>query len=709
MRVVTVLTVLFVIPLMLLTRGSRTEDRADFVYANQNEIFTLDPQRMHYLQDFRVAHALYEGLYRWDNRTHESIHPGVAATLPLYEDDGRTITVHIRTSSRWSDGTSVTAEDFVYSWKRALMPDTASPYATLFFLVDGAEDFFNWRLGRTNALPLNPWLNTAAPSADERRILADRLDALLDPPALPALLPRPPTGEHAALRKDILRLRAGDTDHASGIPAWLDALADPVARKAEISWLWEETAAQWTRTVGVAAVSPGTLKIRLVRPVPWFIDLLCFPPFFPVHRPSVEGWPDSWNRDTPPPIDQCRWISLDQTTGRLVQKHGWMKPDRHVGNGPYHLHTWRYRRHLRLARSDTYSGTARGQSDSIEIRTIPVPNTAVMAFEMGEVDWLADVGTSYEKDMITELTAYELLHQDELQALLAAGRTREEALALLPEPRVGERRNIHVVPAFATEFYAFNCREKRVDGSRNPFADAAVRRAFTLSLDRTALVHTATRLEEPVTGTFIPPGTIAGYVSPRGLLFDPAQGRREMEAAGWQWNGNRWTDAQGQGFPVVEILHPTGTRRSRLMALAAKAQWEATLGVSITLRGVDANFYRRDRSTGNFMVARASWYGDYGDPTTFLDLFRSGGSNNYFGYRNPELDALLERAEREPDPVRRLRILGACEAVICREDVPLLPICQLTQNMMYEPDRVTGISHHPRLNQYLWQVKVRRP
>ena len=51
--------------------------RADMVFANRGEIFTLDPQRMSWLQDFRMAYALYEGLVRWNN-TDFSVEPAAA-------------------------------------------------------------------------------------------------------------------------------------------------------------------------------------------------------------------------------------------------------------------------------------------------------------------------------------------------------------------------------------------------------------------------------------------------------------------------------------------------------------------------------------------------------------------------------------------------------------------------------------------------------
>ena len=43
--------------------------RADVVVSQTRDCFTLDPQRMSYMHDLRMARSLYEGLVRRDNQT----------------------------------------------------------------------------------------------------------------------------------------------------------------------------------------------------------------------------------------------------------------------------------------------------------------------------------------------------------------------------------------------------------------------------------------------------------------------------------------------------------------------------------------------------------------------------------------------------------------------------------------------------------------
>ena len=85
---------LILVALLVVVWLDDTPQDADLVFVNQNEAFTLDPQRMSYIQDLRLAHILYEGLVRWDNHDY-SILPAVA-DLPTVSEDGLTYTFEIR-------------------------------------------------------------------------------------------------------------------------------------------------------------------------------------------------------------------------------------------------------------------------------------------------------------------------------------------------------------------------------------------------------------------------------------------------------------------------------------------------------------------------------------------------------------------------------------------------------------------------------------
>src|SRR3546814_18708011 len=62
-----------------------------------------------------------------------------AAESWTISEDGKTYTFKLR-DHVWSDGTPVTAEDFVYAWRRILAPETGAEYAQLLYINEGADE-----------------------------------------------------------------------------------------------------------------------------------------------------------------------------------------------------------------------------------------------------------------------------------------------------------------------------------------------------------------------------------------------------------------------------------------------------------------------------------------------------------------------------------------------------------------------------------------
>ena len=109
--------------------------RADLVFLNGAEPETIDPALITGQPEGRLANALFEGLTAFDAAAKAM--PGVAERWEISED-GRTYTFKLRQDAAWSNGSPVTAEDFVRSWRRTLAPETASEYSyQLHYLKNG--------------------------------------------------------------------------------------------------------------------------------------------------------------------------------------------------------------------------------------------------------------------------------------------------------------------------------------------------------------------------------------------------------------------------------------------------------------------------------------------------------------------------------------------------------------------------------------------
>ncbi len=627
------------------------QDPADLTFVNRGEVHGLDPQRMSWLQDFRIAYNIYEGLVRWENDSF-AIDPAIAESWDI-SDDGTVYTFHLRKNAKWSNGDSITTEDFFYSWQRAMLPDTAADYSDLFFRIKNGEAYFNQR---------SEMLKEYAERPDDER-----------------------TQEAA----DALR-------EASNI-------------------LFREM-------VGMKAIDPHTLQITLERPTTYILDLFAFPVFYIVHKPTVE-----------------KYVRVDANSGAIQQRHGWTKPPHLVCNGPFEIAVWRYKRDLRLERNPHYWNPDVSPSESIVSISIEDPSTSVLAFDTGSIDWLSDVsGVPYRADMLFEAKRYKDKHQiryeelqqefiaelkttigDELFAQRYGSRLNDpylgyndimSTLANESPPVEGERNNIHSFPAYGTYFYNFNCSPQFNDGSDNPFHDAHVRRAFALAIHKQDIVEKVTRMNQPVARTFIPPGSIPGFNSPEGLGYEPELAKTLLADAGWQDRDGDGVieDESGRPFPTVEILVSSGGGHEGI-AQAISAMWERALRIRTAVVIKESTVFSGDLKEHNFMVSRANWFGDYGDPTTFLDLCRSTNYNNDRNYKDDSFDDLMARSDREPDADKRMRMLEEAEAYIVNDQFPFVPIFHRVTVYMFEPNKVRNFSTHPRLTQYLWELEAVDP
>lgn len=109
-------------------------------WGNGAEIQDLDGQIVTGIPEHTVLMALMEGLVA-PNPVDLGPEPGVAERWDV-SADGRTYTFHLRADARWSDGTPVTAEDFLLSYRRMLTPSLGASYANMIYdYVDGAAEY----------------------------------------------------------------------------------------------------------------------------------------------------------------------------------------------------------------------------------------------------------------------------------------------------------------------------------------------------------------------------------------------------------------------------------------------------------------------------------------------------------------------------------------------------------------------------------------
>lgn len=131
------------------------------------EIVTVDTIQATDKNTFTVLHQIYEGLYRLDENSQPV--PAIAKEVSI-SDDGKEYVFTLREDAKWSNGEQITADDFVYSWKKLVDPKTGAPNAYLLDNVLNSLDI------RTEKLPVDD-LGVSAPAPDQFKVVLEQPQA----------------------------------------------------------------------------------------------------------------------------------------------------------------------------------------------------------------------------------------------------------------------------------------------------------------------------------------------------------------------------------------------------------------------------------------------------------------------------------------------------------------------------------------------------
>lgn len=91
---------------------------------------------------FTAMNQVFEGLYTLDE--NDQIIPAAAEAMPEISEDQKTYTIKIRDSAKWSDGSNLTAADFIYAWQKVVDPKSGAQYSFLYRdVVQNASDIID--------------------------------------------------------------------------------------------------------------------------------------------------------------------------------------------------------------------------------------------------------------------------------------------------------------------------------------------------------------------------------------------------------------------------------------------------------------------------------------------------------------------------------------------------------------------------------------
>lgn len=317
---------------------------------------------------------------------------------------------------------------------------------------------------------------------------------------------------------------------------------------------------------------------------------------------------------------------------------GFARPGRLVSNGAYRIAAWRVQAQIDLQRNAHYWDNAHTQID--EVQYLPTD------------------------DIASELKRY---RADELDV------SSEIPLVQAPALRKQFGAQLHVAPYLGSYYYGFNVR-------RPPFAgNRGLRLALSLAVDRDIIVDKVMNGLALPAYAWVPPGVAHAQPQlPAWARWTQAQrlseARRLYAAAGYT-----------KDHPLrIALRYNTHDDHKRIATVIA-AMWKQTLGVETTLINEENKVFLAQRRMGQVtQVFRASWIGDYDDPSSFLDVLTSGNGRNDMGWQDARYDALVAAGEHEAVDARRSELFAQAERRAL-DDMPFIPIYWYVSKHLVKP------------------------
>ena len=345
---------------------------------------------------------------------------------------------------------------------------------------------------------------------------------------------------------------------------------------------------------------------------------------------------------TPFFLELCAFWTLAVVPEKAIKKYGdqWCLSKPLPVSGSHELDFWNVRDRIRLTKNKNYWDALNTRNNIVDFLPVESPSTAINLFESNQADVIWD----------KSLVPSELL----------------DVLSTRP--------TFHKFDFLGTYFLRFNTTKK-------PLNDNRIRKALSLSIDKSKIVEKFTKGGESIANHFVPPGT-GKYTSPKGLNHDIQLAKKLIAEAGYP---------DGDGFPKDFEYLFNSSELNRNIAVELQRMWKENLGIKIKLRQAENKVYLSSQSSLDYHISRSSWIGDYNDPNTFLDMFMSQNGNNRTGWKNIQYDNIIRTANDSTDSSKRHELFKKAENILINRELPIFPLFFYVGINIYHPDRIGGI------------------
>lgn len=253
---------------------------------------------------------------------------------------------------------------------------------------------------------------------------------------------------------------------------------------------------------------------------------------------------------------------------------------------------------------------------------------------------------------IERITA--LLAQDDSSAVALFETGRLDFIAELSSfdlKRFAGKPELKTVPFLKTSYLGFA--QDKAPANRVEF-----RRAVAMAIDKKGIAQIL-GIGQKAAESFVPPALLPAAAS-RGLSFDPARAKAELEKAGLKQ-------------PRAQLLVFNG-EKELLLAQYLQNQLRKNAGIEISVEALDHRTFRSYLQSRTYPMFENSWSADFADPDNFLSLFLSTSGTNRIDWNNAEYDRLIRAARAERSEKKRQALYHTAQKLLLEKEVAIVPL-----------------------------------
>jgi peptide/nickel transport system substrate-binding protein len=217
-----------------------------------------------------------------------------------------------------------------------------------------------------------------------------------------------------------------------------------------------------------------------------------------------------------------------------------------------------------------------------------------------------------------------------------------------------------------------------------------VRQALAHATNREEIIRYLYRGQARLANGPLPPNSWAYEPDITAYGFDPQQADQLLDSAGFP------RKSENGGMRLRLTLKTSTDESTRLLGAVLQEQWRK-VGIDLELRSLEPATLLSDIARGDFELFTLRWIGANNDPEFYEFAFSSkrmppmGGNRGH--YRNPEVDALLERARVESDQEKRRGLFSKVQKIIA-DDLPYFSLWFM-DNVSVHRKRISDVQLSP--------------